>query len=187
MLTRPLLILDLDETLIHASVEPLAHQCDFRAGDYYVYRRPHLEQFLEEVAQTYDLACWSSATMDYLELVLAVIMVGIDVKPLFIWDRSKCTRHFDHGLHEEYFLKDLKKVRHRGFDLDRVLILEDEPRKVQRSFGNAIYVRPYLGAAEDQELPKLAAYLQSISSAASFRKLEKRYWHVLNTSDTTGA
>lgn len=98
---------------------------------------------------------------------------------LFVWDRSRCTRRTDFTLQEEYFLKDLHKVKKKGFDLDRVLILEDEPRKVNRHFGNAIFVRPYLGALDDCELPKLASYLQSIASISNFRALEKRNWRSL--------
>jgi hypothetical protein len=40
-----LLILDLDETLIHASEEQLDREADFRVFGYHVYIRPHLEPF----------------------------------------------------------------------------------------------------------------------------------------------
>jgi RNA polymerase II subunit A small phosphatase-like protein len=57
-----------------------------------------------------------------------------------------------------------------------VLILEDEPRKVYRNFGNAVYVKPYEGAIDDDELLQLARYLDSIYSVANLRQLEKRFW-----------
>ena len=179
MLPRPLLILDIDETLIHGREEPLARFCEFRAGLYHIYERPHLSQFLQSVSELYDLACWSSATHDYLEIVVKAITNDLAAPILFVWDRSRCTRRTDFTLQEEYFLKDLRKVKKKGYDLDRVLILEDEPRKVNRHFGNAVFVRPYVGALDDDELLKLAAYLKSIASVPNFRALEKRNWRSL--------
>jgi TFIIF-interacting CTD phosphatase-like protein len=41
-----LLILDLDETLIHASETPLDYRSDFLVYDYYIYKRPNLDRFL---------------------------------------------------------------------------------------------------------------------------------------------
>lgn len=174
-MTNPLLILDIDETLIHGREEPLDRAADFRAELFHIYVRPHIGEFLKSISNDYDLACWSSATQDYLDIILNHIMSGLK-PPLFVWDRKRCIRRFDFTLQEEYFLKDLKKVKRAGFDLNRVLILEDEPRKVNRHFGNAIYVKPYLGSVEDMELPKLAKYLLSISQTENFRTLEKRNW-----------
>ncbi len=176
MLPRPLLILDIDETLIHGREEPLDRPCEFLAGQYHIYERPHLNQFLQSVSELYDLACWSSATHDYLEIVVNTITKDLFSPLLFVWDRSRCTRRTDFTLQEEYFLKDLQKVKKKGYDLARVLILEDEPRKVNRHFGNAIFVKPYVGALDDDELPKLASYLQSVADVPNYRVLEKRNW-----------
>lgn len=173
---RPLLILDIDETLIHGREAPLARECDFRAGAFYIYLRPNVRHFLDTVSEVYDLACWSSASKDYLDVVVNELMSGLDRSLLFVWDRSRCTRRIDFVYQEEYFLKDLKKVKHKGFDLKRVLILEDEPRKVHRHFGNAIYVKPFEGAEDDDELLKLGTFLESIRTVPDFRKLEKRFW-----------
>ena len=176
MLPRPLLILDIDETLIHGREEPLDRPCEFLAGRYHIYERPHLNQFLQSVSELYDLACWSSATHDYLEIVVNTITKDLFSPLLFVWDRSRCTRRTDFTLQEEYFLKDLQKVKKKGYDLARVLILEDEPRKVNRHFGNAIFVKPYVGALDDDELPKLASYLRSVADVPNYRVLEKRNW-----------
>ncbi len=174
-MSKPLLVLDVDETLIHGREEPLERAADFRAEIFHIYLRPHVREFFDSVSVDYDLACWSSATKDYLDIILEKLMVDA-AQLLFIWDRSRCTRRFDFTLQEEFFLKDLRKVKRQGYDLNRVLILEDEPRKVNRNFGNAIYVRPYLGAIEDDELLKLASYLKFISKTENFRTLEKRSW-----------
>ena len=59
-----LLILDLDETLIHATAGRLALPPDFAAGPYSVYKRPGLAAFLETVARDYQLAECSLASVD---------------------------------------------------------------------------------------------------------------------------
>ena len=173
---RPLLVLDVDETLLHGAEMPLGRECDLRVGVFFIYMRPHVELFLTSVAEHYDLAVWSSATRGYLKEVVKALMVGQKAPLLFVWDRTSCTRRLDPVKLDHFFLKDLKKVKSKGFDLTRVLILEDEPRKVQKHYGNAVYVQPFEGGLDDDELLKLALYLQSIADTADFRALEKRNW-----------
>ena len=44
---------------------------------------------------------------------------------------------------------------------------------------DAIFVKPYVGALDDDELPKLASYLQSVADVPNYRVLEKRNWRSL--------
>lgn len=176
MLSPPLLILDIDETLIHASDAALNTKADFMVGNLHVYTRPGLDEFLKGINESYTFACWSSATQDYLEAILHVILPCQRYDLQFVWDRSHCLRIVDFENQDEYYLKDLRKLKRQGFDLTRVLILEDEPRKVTKNYGNALYVRPFFGDPSDDELPRLAAYLTKIATQADFRQLEKRGW-----------
>ncbi|MBU6452726.1 MAG: phosphoprotein phosphatase [Cyanobacteria bacterium REEB67] len=179
---RPLLILDIDETLIHGREIPLASPGNFMAGDYHIYLRPHVEEFLLTVYGAYDLACWSSASESYLAIIMAELMPHPELQPVFTWDRRRCTPRLDIANDRFYFLKNLKKVHRRGYDLRRVLILEDEPVKVNRHYGNAVYVNPFFGDLDDSELPKLSRYLLSIQSMPNFRELEKRNWRTSNAA-----
>jgi RNA polymerase II subunit A small phosphatase-like protein len=172
---RILLILDVDETLVFATEQKLDREPDCIVGPYHVYRRPHLEAFLRACRQQFKLAIWSSSTVDYAEAVVrATFPAGIE--PIFIWHRKHCVQRFDVERHETYFVKDLKKLKRRGFSLERVLIVEDTPQKVQRNYGNAIYVTPFYGDPEDDELQRLATYLESLRSASNVRSIEKRGW-----------
>ena len=45
-----------------------------------------------------------------------------------------------------------------------------------RNYGNAVYVQPFEGEEEDEELPRLLQYLQSLADETDFRKVEKRGW-----------
>ena len=69
MTPRPLLILDLDETLLWATPnEPPTH--DFRAFHYYVTKRPHLDVFLASAFDWFDVAVWTSSGEHYAEAVV---------------------------------------------------------------------------------------------------------------------
>jgi len=63
---RPLLILDLDETLIFSSPQDDNSRYDFGIPGHQVVKRPGLDNFLSLVAKHFILAVWSSPTEDYL-------------------------------------------------------------------------------------------------------------------------
>jgi TFIIF-interacting CTD phosphatase-like protein len=171
-----LLILDLDETLIYATEEPLGRSHDFTIGPYSVYRRPFLSEFLTSCSACFRLAVWSSASDDYVHTIVETIMPpGIEIA--FVWGRNRCVRRYDPELYEDYFVKDLKKVKRLGYCLDQVLIADDTPRKFERHYGNAVKVPPFFGDPDDDTLPRLASYLTSISHTTNVRSLEKRDWY----------
>ena len=83
-LDRSLLILDLDETLIHAREEAINRSADFQVFDYYVYRRPYLTEFLNRVRSDFDLAVWSSGSDDYVTAVVEHLF-GTGYPLRFVW------------------------------------------------------------------------------------------------------
>jgi TFIIF-interacting CTD phosphatase-like protein len=173
--SRTLLVLDLDETLIFASERPLERESDFRVGAYYVYRRPHLDEFLKSCSQISQIAVWSSSGANYLAAVVETIFPA-EISPAFIWGRERCVQPYDPERLEAYFAKELKKVKRLGFCLDRVLIVENSPQKVERNYGNAIYVCPFYGDPNDSELQKLGGFLKSLATVPNVRCVEKRGW-----------
>ena len=172
---KPLLILDLDETLIFGSERPLHRDADFRVGPFYLYKRPYVDEFLTSVARAYDVAIWSSASEDYVEEIARNLVRNID-EWKFVWARARCIPRMNSETFEINFIKDLRKVKRLGFDLNRILIVDDTPSKVCRNFGNAIYVLPYEGSDDDKELFVLDRFLHSLHSFPNFRRLEKRGW-----------
>lgn len=179
--SKPLLILDLDETLFFASESPLSISHDCRVGPYYVYRRPYLAEFLDTCQQWYQLAVWSSSSSDYVEHAVSYVLPQ-DLSLAFAWSRERCIQRYHPETKQRYFIKDLKKVKRQGYDLGRVLIVDDTPQKVRRNYGNAVYPREFVGARTDQELRYLSEYLLSIVACQDYRSLEKRNWRskVLN-------
>jgi RNA polymerase II subunit A small phosphatase-like protein len=180
-----LLILDLDETLIHARETPLDRAEDFRVFNYFVYVRPHLERFLTECAARFRLAVWSSASDDYAAEVARRIFPPT-LGPEFVWGRSRCTYsadtrrvqeegYLDPGSHYNY-VKKLHKLKRKGYRLERILIVDDTPAKCIHNYGNAIYVKEYEGREPDEELLHLGRYLATLADAVNVRTLEKRHW-----------
>ncbi|HVW00876.1 MAG TPA: HAD family hydrolase [Planctomycetaceae bacterium] len=173
---RPiLLILDIDETLVYAAETRLDRPDDFRVGPYSVYRRPGVQDFLTACLKLFEIAVWSSAGADYVDAMVQALFPA-EQAPSFVWSRDRCVQRYDPERLERYFVKDLKKVKRLGFDLNRVLVVDDSSEKVERNYGNAVYVRPYYGDPGDRELPRLAWYLQSLASTPNVRAIEKRGW-----------
>jgi RNA polymerase II subunit A small phosphatase-like protein len=170
-----LLVLDLDECLIHGSRGELHRKADFLVGPYHVYRRPGLAEFLRGVASMFELAVWSSATSDYVgEIAAEICPKGFEWR--FVWARDRCTRRLDGESLEIVYLKDLKKVKRLGYPLERILFIDDTREKMARNYGNAIYISPFEGDEQDAELDLLTKYLLSIHDEPNFRSVEKRGW-----------
>lgn len=173
-----LLVLDIDETLLHAAESPLPHRShDFSFGPYLIHKRPHLDQFIREVYELFQVAYWSSASPDYVTCLVEIINPP-ELTPQFVWARDRCTIAYHPELQENYFVKDLKKVKRRGYDLQKVLIVDDTPSKSSRNYGNAIYIPPFMGETNDVELLRLAGYLRRLRTASNYRSIEKRYWRL---------
>ena len=175
MMEKPLLILDLDETLIHGLKEPLEIDFDMLLGPYFIYFRPFAVDFLRSQSDRYQLGFWSSATISYVGPICRQLMKG-NPDPLFVWDRERCTERFDHFQQETYYAKDLSKVERKRLNLARVLIVDDELRKVKGHYGNALLVKAFRGEEADDELVFLDQYLLGILPEPDFRKLDKSNW-----------
>lgn len=182
---KALLILDLDETLIHASAQKLERREQAKVFEYYIYERPFLKDFLMSVQRFYELSIWSSAGDEYVTEVIAKTILS-EFNFSFVWGNSRAVfrRNFEleeqriiNEIRDHYqYVKPLKKVRRKGYKLERILIVDDTPHKSKLNYGNAIYPHPYEGEENDRELQLLSNYLESIKDVKNFRKIEKRGW-----------
>lgn len=183
---RILVILDLDETLIYATQEPNDSSWDFEVGPYKVFKRPYLDQFLEELSKHFKVAVWSSASEDYVaEIVKNIFPPNYPLE--FVWARPQCTRQLDYEAMEadgyvDYhshavYVKILKKVKKKGYaPIEKMLIIDDTPRKAKYNYGNAIYPEEFKGNPQDNELALLIKYLMTLKEVENVRTISKRGW-----------
>ena len=167
---RKLLVIDLDETLIHGCPEAVGG--DFLAAGIPVFIRPGARDFIKKMAAFYELAVWTSATSDY---AADIVRELFSPPPQFVWCRERCVRRLNPETLEVEFLKDLKKLRRLGWDLARVLAVDDSPEKLSRSYGNLVRIPPFTGGKDDV-LGPLAEYLATLSEEHDVRRVEKRGW-----------
>ena len=174
-----LLILDLDETLIYATERPLAHPFDFQVGPYFVYKRPYVNDFLRASQDWFEVAVWTSASPSYaIEIVEALFPYA----PFFVWASDRCTQAYDPERGEHFSVKNLRKVKQRGYQLEQVIVVDDTAEKHQQNYGNLVRVIEWTGDLEDTELLLLMPYLQELRTVENIRAVEKRDWRsqVLN-------
>ena len=176
-ISKKLLILDLDETLIHATVKKLEINEDFKFDKYFVYKRPFLEDFLIEMSKYFTLGIWSSADDEYvLEIVNLIKPENLNFE--IIWGRSKCSKRKDHTFDEYYFEKRLDKLKKKGFKLEEIIIVDDTPEKSRTNYGNVIHIKEFSGSTEDQELKYLQDYIVTLKDVENIRQIEKRKWRL---------
>jgi len=173
---RLLVVFDLDETVVHTLPERRDTPCRVhRLEGHTVIERPYVSEMLRALAPVCTLAIWTVGTSDYAEFVAErVFRPHCDLA--FVYSRDRCTRRFDPATSMDYDVKDLKKVFRRGFPRERVLMVDDTPRKLERHYGNLVTVREFLGEPEDDELPHLTQFLLSFAEVPDVRRIEKRGW-----------
>ena len=187
-MSKKLLILDLDETLIHTECVPddQSHlfEYDFKmpsdkGSSYYTKKRPFLSQFLDYAFDNFDVAVWTAAGLDYATLVLENI--GVDKTKLkFFYTKENCTLRLDYeyGPHsgQYYGIKNLNKIKKKGYNLDEVLIVDDVLATAQNNWGNLVLIKPFTDDDSDTELLKLISYLETLKNSSNVRRIDKRGW-----------
>lgn len=177
-----LLILDLDETLIHATEKELGFSADFQYDKYFVHKRPHLDQFLSDISKHFTIGVWSSADDIYVTEIVNKIKPN-NVNFEIVWGRSRCSPKRDYTFDNYYFEKRLDKLKKKGFRLEKIIIVDDSPEKSRNNYGNAIYIKEFSGGTTDEELKHLHDYLLTLKNVDNIRTIEKRGWRK-NKSDT---
>ncbi len=170
-----LVVLDLDETLVHAADARLPVKEDFQFDKYFVYKRPGLDIFLQRLSAHFRLGIWSSADDEYVKQIVDSITPA-DVAFEMVWGRSRCSFKRDFTYDVYYFEKRLDKLKKKGFRLEHILLVDDTPEKARNNYGNAIYLTPFTGDPEDDELEPLFTYLLTLKEVENVRTIEKRNW-----------
>ncbi|XP_042385036.1 CTD small phosphatase-like protein 2 isoform X9 [Zingiber officinale] len=162
------LVLDLDETLVHSTLE-LCEDADFtfpvnfnlKEHTIYVRCRPYLKDFLEKVASMFETIIFTASQSIYAEQLLNVI----DPK----------RRLFRHRVYREScvfvegnYLKDLSVL---GRDLAHVIILDNSPQAFGFQLDNGIPIESWFDNRDDRELLSLLPFLESLVGVDDVRPL----------------
>ena len=177
MIFDKIIILDLDETLIYAVEKPLERVQDFMVGPYFVYVRPYARSFINFCFTSFSaVAVWTSSSKDYAEEVSLNLFDSKTEDLAFLWSQERCVRKFDYQRYATYYIKDLKKVKRRGYLLEKMIMVDDSPEKLHRQYGNLVRVLPFEGLMPDDELLHLQQYLSVLGDVENVRQIEKRGW-----------
>ncbi|HJL00938.1 MAG TPA: HAD family hydrolase [Polyangiaceae bacterium LLY-WYZ-15_(1-7)] len=179
-----LLVLDLDETLLHTRAAPLdGREPHGVIGPWVAYRRPHVAAFLDAALDLFEVGVWTSAGAGY----AAQAVRWLEGELAFVWSRSRCTRDFDPEQMEVVHAKPLRKLLRKGWRKEAILAVDDTPAKWRRSYGNLVRVAPFEGDPADDELPALLRYLEELGPAPNVRTIEKRGWRQRTVNGATNA
>lgn len=171
---RKLLVLDLDETLIHAREEPLDRAPDFEFGTYFIYRRPHLDEFLAYALKTFDVGVWTSSGSAYAHHLTRQVVDPAALR--FVWASRRCTLRRDFSTGDYHPLKRLAKLKPLGYRLSDIIAVDDTPEKHKDNYGNLVRVSEFTGDPADRELLLLKDYLDRLALEPNIRAVEKRNW-----------
>ncbi|XP_003741886.1 probable C-terminal domain small phosphatase [Galendromus occidentalis] len=155
-LSKPMLVLDFDETLLHVEYKAPPNfdfqtECDKRAM--FVQVRPHLKTFLAKVKPHYEVAVFTAAQPNYADPMLDRV------------DTERCIQYRFYRQHchvfREVYVKDLETL---GTPLERTLIVDNHPGSFMVHRNNGIPIKSYMGDSGDTALLELWGFLDEIKS-----------------------
>ena len=124
------LVLDLDETLIHFSVNA--------ESEGHLFFRPYLFHFLNAVSEFYELIIFTAGLKEYAKIVLDLIENRFGKK---IFDYRLYREHTEPN-DEGVYIKDLSKI---GRNLQKTIIVDNTKENYELQNDNGIEIKSYFG------------------------------------------
>lgn len=180
---RKLLILDIDETLVHAH-SPGEGPMPSRPHDFTifhdtkVFKRPYVDTFLLECTKLFHVGLWTASGDEYASAIADHLFPHVDEgKPLFVLSSSDCTR-IQVG-ERQVVLKEVSKIHSMfGFHKDEIIIVDDTPSTSSRNLSNGLCVPPYWGTLGDDCLYHLLEFLKEAANSPRWGSsvVDKHHW-----------
>lgn len=147
----PLLVLDLEKTLIASEHDP-------RFGWRHV-KRPGVDKFIEQLSNYYEIVIFCENDIGMMEHVLMAI------------DKDGRTHKLGPSAGEQHNGVILKRLDCLNRDLRRIILIDDNPVSAQKFLGNTILVKPYedVRMKSDTTLLDLIPILQAIAQDEEIR------------------
>ncbi|GFR47617.1 hypothetical protein Agub_g9353 [Astrephomene gubernaculifera] len=159
---RPLktLVLDLDETLVHSSLEAV-DRSDFSfpvlfngmEHTVFVRQRPYLRDFMVRVSALFEVVVFTASQRIYAERLLDILDPGSELVRHRIY-RDSCV------VVDGNYLKDLSVL---GRDLAHTVIVDNSPQAFGFQVDNGIPIESWYDDEADRELLKLLPFLEALA------------------------
>jgi len=133
-----LLILDLNGLLVSKQNKPIKNCCyaEHKCGKYYVYLRPQVFEFIEQILNLYDVAIFSSTTFKNAMPIVELLFKEQQSKLKFKWFRDRT--EYDPDTDDHSTIKELVRVWRnptanweRTYNKHNTLICDDDLSKVR--------------------------------------------------------
>ncbi|CAD8196949.1 unnamed protein product [Paramecium pentaurelia] len=166
---KKILILDLDETLIHSCKSKEKSQVQLRTEDGQLLRfniRPYLAYFLDNLSTFYQIFIFTASSPGY-ALALVDYIDPLEDKILGIFTRNHCLE-----TKNGYFIKDLRILR--DVDLKNIIIVDNLTHSFGFQLENGIPILEWTDDEKDQELKYLVDYLIEASQYEDVRDYNRQ-------------
>ncbi len=153
---RKLLILDIDHTLLFATenFKLLSYpnlKPDVSIDNLNLYLRPHLNEFLDEVNNKYDLALWTMGNLRYCLKIKELIFEQLNINLKFTYSQ------YDSEFDSEGSYKNINKVL--NYNKSSIICLDDSRHVHRKNPENLRFIRPFYGNPFDCELKRILKFL----------------------------
>jgi len=167
-LKRKTLILDLDETLVHSTIKTVAHHhitvdvmIDGLTCTFYVIKRPHVDLFLQKVAEWFEVVIFTASMQQYADPLIDQLDPRKLVKGRLF--RESCLPK------EGNFVKDLSLI---GQDLTSTIIVDNSPIAYSHNKENALPIENWMGDnPQDDALLNLLPFLNALRFTSDVRSI----------------